>query len=82
MSYNNIQPNTATICLVHLINTVESSDNVSQLLNIEFTNYRCLVFKGMQFFILLMIRSYLFYLQSNITVNSSPLCTSIQILIA
>jgi hypothetical protein len=40
MKYKNIQPKIATICLIHLINTVESSDNVSRLLNIEFTHNR------------------------------------------
>jgi hypothetical protein len=37
--YNNIQPKIATF-LIHLINTVESSHKVSQLLNIEFTQYK------------------------------------------
>jgi hypothetical protein len=40
MKYTNIQPKTATTCLIHLINTVESSDKVSQLLNMEFNHYR------------------------------------------
>jgi hypothetical protein len=40
MKYANIQPKTATKVLIHLINTVESSDKVSQLLNIEFNHYR------------------------------------------
>jgi hypothetical protein len=40
MKYNNIQPKIATIFLIHLIHTVESSDKVNRLLNIEFTHYR------------------------------------------
>jgi hypothetical protein len=40
MKYANIQPKTATNFLIHLINTVESSDKVSQLLNMEFNHYR------------------------------------------
>jgi hypothetical protein len=39
MKYNNIKPKIVTIFLIHLINTVESSDKVSELLNIEFTHY-------------------------------------------
>ena len=39
-----MQSNFATACLIHLINTVESSDKVSRLLNIEFTHYRHEIF--------------------------------------
>jgi hypothetical protein len=64
MKYNNIQLKIATTFLIHLINTVESSHKVSRLLNIELTHYKheylCLIFKGMQFLILLMIRANLF----------------------
>jgi hypothetical protein len=55
MKYAIIQPKTATKVLIHLINTVERSDKVSQLLK-----DLCLIFKGMQFLILLMIRANLF----------------------
>jgi hypothetical protein len=36
----NIQPKSATRFLIHLINIVESSDKVSQLLKKEFNHYR------------------------------------------
>jgi hypothetical protein len=39
MKYANIQTKTATKFLIDLINTVESSDKVSQLLNLEFDHY-------------------------------------------
>jgi hypothetical protein len=64
MKYNNIQPKIATIFLIHLINSVESSDKVSRLLNIQFTHYRheisLLDFQRNAFLILLMIRANLF----------------------
>jgi hypothetical protein len=39
MKYATIQTKTATKFLIDLINTVESSDKVSQLLNLEFDHY-------------------------------------------
>jgi hypothetical protein len=40
MKYAYIHPKTATHCFIYLINTVESSDKVSQLLIMEFNHYR------------------------------------------
>jgi hypothetical protein len=40
MKYAYIQPKTATNCFIHLINAVERSDKVSQLLIMEFNHYR------------------------------------------
>jgi hypothetical protein len=40
MKYANIHPKIATTFFIYLINTVERSDKVSQLLNIEFNHYR------------------------------------------
>jgi hypothetical protein len=40
MKNTNIQHKNATTFLIHLINTVESSDKVSRLLNMEFIHSR------------------------------------------
>jgi hypothetical protein len=87
MKYNNVQPKIATIFLIHLINTVEGSDRVSRLLNMEFNHYRherpLLDFQRNTVFNTLSDQSKSdFDCSLIITIKNSSLYTTMQILIA